>query len=407
MNTQIQSLKQNNQELFSICDNIDSYFSHIEHKLKVITSEFTVLSKLNKASLHSYCLDSIQFQSRLYKHYMEHFKIVYNGIQNQIYRDYYKLYKLISRYIHSHITDKKVLMLVENDTFPIYKDLEIFFVYERQTVESIHDTLINIILALNEYCHTKQEFLAEQKKLAQRGYDIENLISSHNYTKEVIEKHIELYYDYLCYFKKYKKKYLNELYLKVTTLYYEIPPIEIMKNMDSGKDLLLDSSNNLLDNNNISNNNNLNNEKFLPTLPPSPNKKKVDEPNITTFINDIEQDGNNSKEHNFLVTPTNSEVSSLNDNSNFSYKDEYDTNLVKIDENVESEKSDQGGESEESEEIISSEKSVNSNLSEENTNFLNEENNNEIKSIANSEENSIQQEISEPPKKKRGRPKKK
>ena len=34
MNTQIQSLKDGNRQLMLVCDNIDSYISHIEHKLK-------------------------------------------------------------------------------------------------------------------------------------------------------------------------------------------------------------------------------------------------------------------------------------------------------------------------------------------------------------------------------------
>ena len=314
MNTQIQNLKNGNHELFSICDDIGSYFSHIEHKLKVINSEFVVLSKLNRASLHSYCLDSIQFQLRLYTNYLSNHKNTFSNIQNQIYRDYYKLYKLISRYIHSHITDKKVLMLVETDTFPVYKDLDILFIYEKQTVDSIYDTLINIINALNEYCNSKQESLQEQKKMVDRGYDIENLISSHNYTREVVVNHIRLYIDYLCYFKKYKKKYLSELYLKITTLYSEIPPIEIMKNMTTtDSKIQLDISNNNLDNDNL-----------LPFLPPSPSKKTILEKNehifnsnnVTTVINEFKGEHNENINNNdgFLVSPTNSEVSSINDN---------------------------------------------------------------------------------------------
>jgi hypothetical protein len=317
MNTQIQKLKDGNHDLFAICDDIDSYFSHIEHKLKVINSEFIVLSKLNKASLHSYCLDSIQFQLRLYTNYLSNHKNTYSNIQNQIYRDYYKLYKLISRYIHSHITDKKVLMLVETDTFPIYKDLDILFVYEKQTVDSIYDTLINIINSLNEFCNSKQESLAEQQKLVDRGYDIENLISSHNYTREVVVNHIRLYIDYLCYFKKYKKKYLSELYSKITTLYYEIPPIEIMKNMTAGSTIKFDNSNNNLDNDNL-----------LPFLPQSPTKKTThknnehifnsNNNNVTTFVNELKYDHieneNINNNDGFLVSPTNSEVSSMNDN---------------------------------------------------------------------------------------------
>ena len=323
MNTQIQKLKDGNHDLFAICDDIDSYFSHIEHKLKVIGSEFIVLSKLNKASLHSYCLDSIQFQLRLYTNYLSNHKNTYSNIQNQIYRDYYKLYKLISRYIHSHITDKKVLMLVETDTFPIYKDLDILFIYEKQTVDSIYDTLINIINALNEFCNSKHDYLQEQQKMVDRGYDIENLISSHNYTREVVVNHIRLYIDYLCYFKKYKKKYLSELYSKITTLYYEIPPIEIMKNMTSGIKI------------NVDNSNNLDNDNLLPFLPPSPTKKTTTKTttktthninehifnsnnnnNVTTVVNELKYDHieNINKNDGFLVSPTNSEVSSMNDN---------------------------------------------------------------------------------------------
>ena len=304
MNTQILNLKDGNRELYSICDDIDSYFSHIEHKLKVINSEFIVLSKLNRASLHSYCLDSIQFQLRLYTNYLSNHKNTFCNILNQVYRDYYKLYKLISRYIHSHITDKKVLMLVETDTFPVYKDLDIQFIYEKQTVDSIYDTLINIINALNEFCNSKQESLLEQKKMVDRGYDIENLISSHNYTREIVVNHIRLYIDYLCYFKKYKKKYLSELYSKITTLYSEIPPIEIMKNMKSGIRLNIDSSNN----------------NILQILQQSPSKNNSENnrnQNITTVINELTRDNieNNNINNGYLVSPTNSEVSSIVDNN--------------------------------------------------------------------------------------------
>ena len=314
MNTQIQSLKDGNRQLMLVCDNIDSYISHIEHKLKVIGSEFIVLSKLNRASLHSYCLDSIQFQMRLYKNYLKNIKDVYSSIQNQIYRDYYKLYKLISKYIHSHISDKKVLMLVETDTFPIYRDLEVNIIYDKQVVDSIYDTLINIIHALNEFCISKQESLIDQQKMVVRGYDIENLISSHNYTREVVVNHIRLYVDYVCYFKKYKTKYLNELYSKIITLYQEIPPIEIMKNMIPSFKTHADNSNN-----------NLDNDALLPVLPPSPSKNNRNN-NIITNINEVI--GNNIENNNinagYLVSPTNSEVSSIVDN-NFIEEDDKNT----------------------------------------------------------------------------------
>ena len=90
-----------------------------------------------------------------------------------------------------------------------------------------------------------------------------------------------------------------------------------MKNMANIITTNIDNSNNNLDNGNL-----------LPFLPPSPNKKiinNINEPNfkinnnnnVTTVVNELTDDHieNINKNDGFLVSPTNSEVSSMNDNN--------------------------------------------------------------------------------------------
>ena len=66
MNKEIESFK---NEIFILCENIESFFAHIEHKLKVLKSEQSVLHKTNTATLHTFCLDSLNFQLRIFKTY--------------------------------------------------------------------------------------------------------------------------------------------------------------------------------------------------------------------------------------------------------------------------------------------------------------------------------------------------
>jgi len=255
MNNEIEEPK---NEIFSICENIESFFAHIEHKLKVLKSEQVVLQKNNTASLHSFCLDSLNFQMRMFKTYNENYSKIYKTLNNQIYRDYYKLYKLMSKYIIEHINDKKIIMLIENDTYPVYKDLEVYMEYDFNIIKQLYDNIINIVNGLVEFCKNKNNFLNEQKSLILKGYDIENLMKSHIFSKEVIESHIKLYKEYLTLFKQNKEKYLNELYCKVYNLYYEMPPVN--ENISNNiKNMNIDE----IDDNNTRNN-------VLPELPSQP-----------------------------------------------------------------------------------------------------------------------------------------
>lgn len=222
---ELKSLKKDFKQIVEIHENIESYHSHVSHKLSVLKSEYTVFRKTNKASLHVFCLDSIHFQLRLYKNYFDDYIKSYKMINNHIYRDYYKLYKLMREYLDTHISDKKMTVYTENHNFPVYKDLEVLETYELSTVHELHDAVLLMIQGLYELCVSKESVFPHHTTLIERGYDLHNLHSSIKFNNSLIESHIRLYIDLLTFFKIQKMKYLNEHYNKIHQLYYELPPV--------------------------------------------------------------------------------------------------------------------------------------------------------------------------------------
>ena len=250
-------------------EHIDTYHIHSEHKIKVLKSEYVVLSKTNKDILHTFCLDSIHFQLRLYKDYVNDYRKRFCSINNHVYRDYYKLFKIISKYIVETIQDKKILTLIENETFVTYKDLEINKTYDINVVEELYERILNIIQALIEHCDNKDKTLSFHTMRNKQGYDVNNLISSLQFDTHLIKTHINLFCQFLEFFHFHKMKYLNELSHKCEQLYYDMPPIDDVKFTNKNKD------------------DNLNTSQELPKLP-NPSPKRQEQPEHNAFLNETQ-----------------------------------------------------------------------------------------------------------------------
>ena len=90
-------------------------------KLKFMTNEFI---KNNHDALFVFSLDTFKFQSKLidfeYADMQKHFY----ALNNRMYCEYYKLFKIISEYIDKTLGANKTFEMIKtNSNFPIYKDL--------------------------------------------------------------------------------------------------------------------------------------------------------------------------------------------------------------------------------------------------------------------------------------------
>ena len=95
---------------------IQKIFFEINEKIKNIDKIYQNLindNKDNKDKLSFYGLDTLNFQSKLYKSQYENCNYIYKMLNNRIYGDYFKLYKIIINSCISLNIDEPILINVE------------------------------------------------------------------------------------------------------------------------------------------------------------------------------------------------------------------------------------------------------------------------------------------------------
>ena len=214
-------LKDDFNNIKNLRDSIIFLLDSLNSKIIILKNMYETLLKNNIS--HSFGLDSLHFQNKMinseYEFNLKEFKI----IDNRIYGDYYKLYKIIIKYFNDNISDKNILQLSENlKNFPVYKDLNNEIEYEFNNTEEIHKNIIQIIEALeNELLIREQELKIDDQK-RKSGLNIDNLINSYNYNNKLLKEQISLFIDYVKVFHKFHYKYIHRFKLKTKLFYGQI-----------------------------------------------------------------------------------------------------------------------------------------------------------------------------------------
>ena len=75
--------------------------------------------------------------------------------------------------VKTKFTDKKILDLTHKN-YPIYKDLEIYKVYEFEHILAIHENLIEILLSISHYLKNKER-IAKQRLMKKEKNIVEQI----------------------------------------------------------------------------------------------------------------------------------------------------------------------------------------------------------------------------------------
>lgn len=198
MDEDIQLIKTNFNKIKDIRNQVMIVFHALEiklTKLKTTTNEFI---KTNKDNIFIFGLDSFQFQGKLIDYEYSDMQKFYFALNNRMYCEYYKLYKLILNYTEETIgTNKNIEMLKSQNVFPIYKDLEPFKQYNFETIEEIHKTIINLLNNLNDHIIAKELQLQLFHLKQQSGLNINNFVNTFDFDIIVIKQKCLLYLSYL------------------------------------------------------------------------------------------------------------------------------------------------------------------------------------------------------------------
>ena len=216
MDDKIQLVKTNFNNIKEIRTNVMCCFNALEiklTKLKHTTNEFV---KTNKHNIFVFGLDSFQFQGKLIDYEYNDMRKFYFALNNRMYCEYYKLYKLIIQYAEEIIgTNKNIEMLKSQAIFPIYKDLEPFKQYNFETIEEIHKTIVTLLNDLNEHIIAKEMQLQLFHLKQRSGLNINNFVNTFDFDFIVIKQKCLLYLSYLEFFHNIHTKHFKRFSKKM------------------------------------------------------------------------------------------------------------------------------------------------------------------------------------------------
>ena len=222
MENRISKLKTDFNNITIIRNNVKSVFDILQlriNKLKMFYSEFI---KNNKNKLFVFGLDSFHFQSKLIDVEYDDMKRLFLAINNRMYCEYFKLYKITTEYIYENINDKKITEIIKVNNFPVYKDLEPFKEYNFEITTEIHENILVIVNSIISNLNTRENELNIHRGKQALGLNIDNFITTYNFELTVIKEKISMFLTYIEFFHKLHTKHLKRFSNKIQLMYTHI-----------------------------------------------------------------------------------------------------------------------------------------------------------------------------------------
>lgn len=221
METKLYQLKTDFNNIINIRTKVKGIFDNLQlriNKLKGIHAEFI---KTSKTQMFIFGLDSFHFQSKLIDMEYDEMKRLFMAISNRMYCEYYKLYKIIIDYILSN-KNEKTLANIKINNYPIYKDLEPYKEYNFEIIQDIHENIVNLINLLISTLNNKENEILLHKNKQSIGLNIDNFITTFNYSINIMKEKIIMFITYIEFFHKLHSKYLKRFSNKIQLMYSHI-----------------------------------------------------------------------------------------------------------------------------------------------------------------------------------------
>jgi hypothetical protein len=203
--------------------NITNIFISLEKYIENLKKIYSDYSIHNSEKLFNFGLDSFRFQNKILDIEHEDIKRLFMLINNRLYCEYYKLYKLLNIYVKENIPHKKIIDTIKKiHTFPIYKDLEPYKQYNFDLIQDIHTDILILICEINDFIINKEDELSFHKTKQDIGLNINNFVTTVNFNIVIVKEKCLLFISYIKFFHSLHTKYLKKLELKIKTMYNQL-----------------------------------------------------------------------------------------------------------------------------------------------------------------------------------------
>lgn len=222
MESHINNLKTEFITIINHRETSKNVFDILERRIEKLKSIYNEFITNNEKQLFIFGLDSFRFQSRLMDIEFDDMKRMFLAINNRIYCEYYKLYRMIVSYVKECVYDKTTLDKIKIDQFQIYRDLEPFKDYDFTFIIEIHENILILLSCLVNNINIKDKELALHNKKLNTGLNIDNFISSFSYDINNTKEKISLFIKYMNFFHKNHIKMLGRFVSKLQDMYSHI-----------------------------------------------------------------------------------------------------------------------------------------------------------------------------------------
>jgi hypothetical protein len=212
----INIINSNFSAILTTRQDIQNVFHNLSNKLSVLKEIYSNLLKTHNLSKDSLGIDSFFFQNTLFDiEYQNMFKM-FTVIDNRLYGEYYKLYKIITRFINSEIKDPEFIKKINlKKTYPPYKNLDLTKKYDIELTIEIQNVIVKTIIELNNYNESRTDEIDADSKQSDMGLNIDNLINTQIYNNMLLKEKIKMFIRYLHAFHEHHTKYFKRLSLKL------------------------------------------------------------------------------------------------------------------------------------------------------------------------------------------------
>lgn len=216
------SLKDNFNKIMDIRNNIQEIFDVLHVKIVKLQKMHTDLIQACKTQLFVFGLDSFHFQNKIIDIEYEDMKRYFLAINNRMYCEYFKLYRIIVDYIQKNTKDVKMMEVVKLNKFPPYKDLEPFKDYGISVLVELHESILSILSSMISHVHQKEHELVMHESKMNIGLNIDNFVTTFNYNISLMREKIMLFIKYIEFFHILHTKYLQRFSNKIQLMYAHI-----------------------------------------------------------------------------------------------------------------------------------------------------------------------------------------
>jgi len=207
----IAPIKKEFEQLKTLRADVRKVFTDIETKISNLKAVYVELITNQDNAAHVFGIDSFHFQNKVIESDYLHICKTSSDIDNRMYCEYYRLYKMIQDYFN---TESILTQQNHNKKFPVYKDLDTSTKYDFKITVELQLTIMQMVGDLTLFLQNKVSKLTEDTKQFNKGLYIDNMIHTITYSNSVMVERINLFLRYIEAFNKHHAKYVTDLMKK-------------------------------------------------------------------------------------------------------------------------------------------------------------------------------------------------